>query len=82
MSVTLHTSKFDLPPHGTRTPDTILFGDETFLISVFASRFCVWCFDGNVPIFTEKIACKEKCKSELERLLHIKETRKNTSFDD
>lgn len=41
MSFTLHTSKFDLPDHGARTSNTLLFGDETFLISVFAPRFYV-----------------------------------------
>ena len=72
MSFSLDSPMSELP-HKKTDPGVVLFGDETFLISVFEPGFCVWCFDANVPIFKEETTYKEQRKSNIERRLRIKE---------
>ncbi len=80
----MDASLFDLPHKetGPTAPGELLFGDETFFISVSQPGFCVWCFDSNVPIFKEEINYRQRRKSSRERRLRIKEKQKNTSPDD
>lgn len=48
------------------------FGDEMFLICVYAQGFSVWCFDPIVQLFNEDIAYKEQRKSNMDRRLRLK----------
>ena len=81
MSFTLHTPELDLPPHGARTPDTILFGDETFLISVFSPRFCVVLRWERANIHGENRLQGKPQEQHRETVAYQRE-QKNTSFDD
>lgn len=67
MDFSLDSSMFDVPHEetGPTAPEELLFGDETFFISVSMLGFSVWCFDANVPMFKEKIAYREKRKSNM-----------------
>ena len=65
MFITLSTEDFDLHLQAKDPLEACLFGDETFLISVFKPGFFVRCFDANVQIANEDISYKERRKDKI-----------------
>lgn len=69
MDLPISTQDFDLELQKWASRQTLLFGDETFLITVWGPGFCVWCFDANVRMANEDVSYKEQRKNNINRRL-------------